>query len=342
MEMEMEMDGKSNDVTKVAKEDPSLSQAMALMEGNNCSNGSDTKEGGDNRLDGEGVIVKKQNVAMAMGTEFLDFPISFAPLSPPVFQTKANKVWGVCSRDVSTRCHDMERVVDSIIVRGSYVVHGCGDTIAYHKKRAHEEKGCGFAGTTAALLDHSAAQHEWPTTRFQYYKAFDVPVKASVHVLRGGEDGHPFLLHVVPLDSTPLHGVSLFGCSVGFSWFKGHYQASTLDTIRSTSLSDRLPTNYFLTVPKACRGGGARVVLSVTIDTEMVYGDDDELEEENEDDESCNKEEDEDEDSDEDEDNETSDEDDESYNNKEEEEEEIEITMRIMRLATRMMKVGRR
>nr|CDM80851.1 unnamed protein product [Triticum aestivum] len=312
MEMEMEMDGKSNDVTKVAKEDPSLSQAMALMEGNNCSNGSDTKEGGDNRLDGEGVIVKKQNVAMAMGTEFLDFPISFAPLSPPVFQTKANKVWGVCSRDVSTRCHDMERVVDSIIVRGSYVVHGCGDTIAYHKKRAHEE-------------------HEWPTTRFQYYKAFDVPVKASVHVLRGGEDGHPFLLHVVPLDSTPLHGVSL-----------GHYQASTLDTIRSTSLSDRLPTNYFLTVPKACRGGGARVVLSVTIDTEMVYGDDDELEEENEDDESCNKEEDEDEDSDEDEDNETSDEDDESYNNKEEEEEEIEITMRIMRLATRMMKVGRR
>ncbi|VAH71272.1 unnamed protein product [Triticum turgidum subsp. durum] len=156
MEMEMEMDGKSNGVTKVAKEDPSLSQAMGLMEGNNNSNGSETKEGGDNRLDGEGVIVKKQNVAMAMGTEFLDCPICSAPLSPPTFQcalghfvclncrdklleTKANKVWGVCSRDVSTRCHDMKRVVDSIIVPCSYAVHGCGDTIAYHKKRTHEE-----------------------------------------------------------------------------------------------------------------------------------------------------------------------------------------------------------
>nr|CDM80538.1 unnamed protein product [Triticum aestivum] len=160
-----------------------------------------------------------------------------------LLETKENKVWGVCSRDVSTRCHDMERVVDSIIVPCSYAVHGCGDTIAYHKKRAHEE---------------------------------------------------------------------------------GHYQASTLDTIRSTSLSDRLPTNYFLTVPKACRGGGTRVVLSVTIDTEMVYGDDDELEEEDEDDESYNKEEDEDEDNDEDEDDETSDEDDESYNNKEEEAQEDE------------------
>ena len=63
------------------------------------------------------------------------------------------------------------------------------------------EKGCGFAGTTAALLDHFAAQREWPTTCFQYYKAFDVPVKASVHVLRGGEDGLFFLLHVASLDS---------------------------------------------------------------------------------------------------------------------------------------------
>lgn len=180
----------------------------------------------------------------------------------------------MCSRDVSTRCHGMERVVESIIVPCSYAMHGCGDTIAYHKKRAHvevclhapcfcPEKGCGFAGMTAALLDHFAAQHEWPTTRCQYYKPFDIPVKAPVHVLRGGQDGHghPFLLHVASLDSTPLHGISLvcigqhaapyskFGCSVGFSWFKGHYQASTLDTIRRTSLSDGLPTDYFLTVP---------------------------------------------------------------------------------------------
>ena len=120
------------------------------------------------------------------------------------------------------------------------------------------------------------------------------------------------MLHIALLDSSPLHGVSLvcvephareskFGCSVGFSWFKGHYQATTLAAIRSTSLSDGLPTDYFLTVPDACRQGGTRVVLTVTIDTEVVYGDDDELEEEDDDDESYNEEED-DGDSDEDED----------------------------------------
>ena len=69
---------------------------MALMEGNNNNNDRETKEEGDHRLDGEGVIVKKQNVAMATGTEFLDFPISFAPLSPPVFQVIGLMQFRVC------------------------------------------------------------------------------------------------------------------------------------------------------------------------------------------------------------------------------------------------------
>jgi E3 ubiquitin-protein ligase SIAH1 len=215
----------------------------------------------------------------------------------------------------------MERVVDSIVVPCTYADHGCAEMIPYHQKREHEEacprapcfcpeKGCGFAGTTEALLDHFVGTHHWPMTRFQYYMPFDIQVKAGVHVLRGSKDGHLFLLRMVWLDS-PLHGVSLVRvephaceskswCSVGFSWFKGHYQISMLDEIRSTSLSDGLPTDYFLTVPEACRGGGARVVMRVTIDTKGVYGDGDEPEEDNED-ESYSEEEDDDSDSNDDE-----------------------------------------
>ncbi|XP_051223196.1 E3 ubiquitin-protein ligase SINA-like 7 [Lolium perenne] len=290
------------------------------------------KEGGDGRQEGEGIVVKKQNVAMGM--DVLDCPGCSTPLRPPIFQCSMGhfvcsscrdklpkKACSVCSWAILNRCHGMERVVDSIVVPCTYADHGCAEMISYHQKREHEEacprapcfcpeKGCGFAGTTEALLDHFVGTHDWPMTRFQYYMPFDIQVKAGVHVLRGSKDGHLFLLRMVWLDS-PLHGVSLVRvephaceskswCSVGFSWFKGHYQISMLDEIRSTSLSDGLPTDYFLTVPEACRGGGARVVMRVTIDTKGVYGDGDEPEEDNED-ESYSEEEDDDNDSDDDE-----------------------------------------
>ncbi|CAM0947037.1 unnamed protein product [Alopecurus aequalis] len=301
-----------------------------LMEGNK------TKEGGDGRQEGEGILVKKQHVSMGM--DVLDCPMCSTPLSPPIFQCSMGhfvcsacrdklpkKACGMCFRAVSNRCHGMERVVASIAVSCSYAVHGRDNVMAYHQKGEHEatcrhapcfcpERGCVFAaGTTEALLDHFAAAHEWSTTRFQYYVSFDIPVKAGVHILRGGEDGHLFLLHVALLDPSPLQGISLvrveprtreskFGCSVGFSWFKGHYQVSTLAAIRSMSLSDGLPTDYFLTIPEACRGGGARVVLSVTIDTEVVYGGDEDESYNEEDDDDDDSDQDEEEDNDEDED----------------------------------------
>ncbi|KAK1661549.1 hypothetical protein QYE76_049708 [Lolium multiflorum] len=238
------------------------------------------KEGGDGRQEGEGIVVKKQNVAMGM--DVLDCPGCSTPLRPPIFQCSMGhfvcsscrdklpkKACSVCSWAILNRCHGMERVVDSIVVPCTYADHGCAEMIPYHQKREHEEacprapcfcpeKGCGFAGTTEALFDHFVGTHDWPMTRFQYYVPFDIQVKAGVHVLRGSKDGHLFLLRMASLDS-PLHGVSLVRvdphaceskswCSLGFSWFKGHYQISMLDVIRSTSLSDGLPTDYFLTV----------------------------------------------------------------------------------------------
>jgi hypothetical protein len=123
-----------------------------------------------------------------------------------------------------------------------------------------------------------------------------------VHVLycrRGEDKGDDVFLLYVSHPESPLHTVSLvrvhphapesrFGCSVGFSWYEGHYQVSTMDKIPTTSLSEGLPANYLFLVSEArLGGGGGRVVLRVTIDKEMVYGDNyDKLFEEDDDDES--------------------------------------------------------
>lgn len=270
---------------------------------------------GDGRQQGEGIIVKQQHVTMGM--EVLDCPVCSTPLSPPIFQCSLGhficspcrddlpgRACAVCSRPVSGRCHGMEGVVASVVVPCSYAAHGCTNVTAYHEKAEHEEacphapcfcpeKGCGFEGSTTALLNHFTTQHKWPKTVFKYFEPFDVPVKAGVHVLHGcSEDGDKnndsdlFLLHMGSLDSS-LHRVSLvrvqahapeymIGCSLGFSWFRGHYQVATLDMIQSSSLSKRLPKGCaFCIVPEVQRRGGGRVVLSVTIGTETEKDEDD-------------------------------------------------------------------
>lgn len=193
---------------------------------------------------------------------------------------KKKKACSVCSRAVSRRCHGMERVVESIVVPCSNAAHGCTAMMAYGEKAEHEEvcphapcfcpeQGCGFAGTTEALLNHFAAEHEWPVTAFKYVEPFDVPVKAGMHVLHGSEeyeededdDSDLFLLHVGPPDTT-LRVVSLvrvqahapeydIGCSASFSWFRGQTQVATLDTIRTSSLSSGVcPTAASASYPR--------------------------------------------------------------------------------------------
>ncbi|KAF7020801.1 hypothetical protein CFC21_033853 [Triticum aestivum] len=258
-------------------------------------------------------VVKKQNVTMAM--EVFDCPVCSTPLRPPVFQCALGHF--VCSpcRDklpdskcqacsgvvLKSSCYGIERIVESILVPCPYAEHGCTDMITYYLKGEHKqacphepcycpEPGCGFAGTTAALLDHFTSQHKWPTTVFKYYVPFDLIAKPGMHVLRA-QDGNLFLLNVSSPESV-LHGISLvriqpkvselsrFGCSVGFSCWKGHYQLSSLDAITSTSLSDGLPkSSFFSFVPKSS------AVLTVTIDMELMCDiNDDELEEETSDD----------------------------------------------------------
>ncbi|CAM0879754.1 unnamed protein product [Alopecurus aequalis] len=292
-----------------------LLQAMALLEGNSCSTGRKMEEGGEGPQAGEDVVSKKHGIVI-MGTDLLDCPVCSTPLSPPIFQCSmghffcsacreklsgTEKACGVCSKPVSDRCHGVERIVHSILVPCSFHVHGCTGVIPYHQKAEHEKgcphapcfcpvKGCGFAGTTVALLDHFTAQHEWPTTAFKYFEPFNVPVKVGVYVLHGsGEDkdndSNLFLLQVGAPDS-PLHTVSLVrvqahaheytvGCHVGFSWFRGQHQAVVLEVIRTSSLSDGLPKCCFCIVPAVSRVSRRPIVLRVTIGIEMEEDEDD-------------------------------------------------------------------
>uniref|UniRef100_A0A0E0MQT6 Uncharacterized protein n=1 Tax=Oryza rufipogon TaxID=4529 RepID=A0A0E0MQT6_ORYRU len=53
-----------------------------------------------------------------------------------------------------------------------------------------------------------------------------------------------------------------FRCSVEF---EGHCQASTLESVKISSLSDGLPKDRFFSVPKQ-QDGNAGVVLGITVD----------------------------------------------------------------------------
>jgi E3 ubiquitin-protein ligase SIAH1 len=185
-----------------------------------------------------------------------------------------------------------------------FAKNGCTKKIAYFNKKKHEkacrhgpcfcpEPGCGFSGPAATLPDHFTDCHKWPNTAFKYYAQFGLRLKPGPHVLRA-QDGTAFLMNVVAAEPFG-HAISLvcvqpeatespFGCSVVFSCFTGHHQISTLAAVRCSSLADGLPKDAFCIVPKA--SGGTHVVLQTTIDTELVYDVEDELEDEDDEDES--------------------------------------------------------
>jgi E3 ubiquitin-protein ligase SIAH1 len=147
------------------------------------------------------------------------------------------------------------------------------------------DSGCSFTGTMAPLLFHFTIHHKWPSKKFNYNKPFDLPVKPGPSLLNALDD-HLFLMNIEPLE--PLgHAISLvcvqpdgresrYGCSVEFSCFKGHNQTSTLEAVKSSSLLDGLPKEYFCIVPHASDRSSP-----VMLRTELVYDEvDDELEDE--------------------------------------------------------------
>uniref|UniRef100_A0A0D9WCY1 RING-type E3 ubiquitin transferase n=1 Tax=Leersia perrieri TaxID=77586 RepID=A0A0D9WCY1_9ORYZ len=123
----------------------------------------------------------------------LDCGVCYNPLKPPIYQCEVGHV--VCSpcheRMTPTptchvcrvpvtggayrRCHAMERLVSSIHVACPHAAHGCAAAPPYHDLESHLDTcphapnchcpgdGCGFVGSTTALLAHfAAAAHGWP------------------------------------------------------------------------------------------------------------------------------------------------------------------------------------
>ncbi|KAG2547183.1 putative E3 ubiquitin-protein ligase SINA-like 6 [Panicum virgatum] len=265
---------------------------------------------------------KVDGVRMAMGA--LDCPVCYEPLKPPILQCGVGhlicnsccarlKKCPLCPRTAFERCYGMERVVESIEVPCCFANNGCTKKITYFNKKMHEkacrhgpcfcpEPGCGFIGPAVALANHVANHHKWPSMKFKYFEQFNLTLQPGPLVLHA-PDGNVFLMNMTPVE--PLgHTISLvciqpeatdsrFGCSMVFSCFTGHHQISTLDAVRSSSLSDGMPKDFFCIVPKS---RGIDIFLRTTIDNELVYEDEDELEDEDDDDESYDEDEDEEED----------------------------------------------
>ncbi|KAF8765996.1 hypothetical protein HU200_007931 [Digitaria exilis] len=158
--------------------------------------------------------------------EALECSICYLPLKPPIFQCVNGHV--VCSpcRDklkatgrgschvcrgaiggYNSRCHAMERVVESVHVPCPHAVHGCVAKVAYHDRRRHQEacphapchcpgEACGFAGSTAALRDHVASAHGWPVeVEPSLHSPFSVRLRDGFNFVVS-VDGDHFLLNV--------------------------------------------------------------------------------------------------------------------------------------------------
>uniref|UniRef100_A0A0A9FGD6 RING-type E3 ubiquitin transferase n=1 Tax=Arundo donax TaxID=35708 RepID=A0A0A9FGD6_ARUDO len=262
--------------------------------------------GAQEQEEGEcGPVVKRRKAAagtdVSMELDFLDCPVCFHPLRPPIFQCAVGHV--VCSSCLAklpdrchccslttgyNRCYIIEHVVDSTKVPCSYDNLGCTQKITYYEKEDHEkvcphapcfcpETGCSFSGSTMMLLDHFSAKHKWhsASARLSYNKAFRIHISLGSTVLQS-EEGHLFLVNMV-LESLggcisvfcvqPHITKSNFECRLIASCPEMSYSQVTQFQTRSTNLFDALPKDCFLFVaPKVLlRGTGTNVTAMVSV-----------------------------------------------------------------------------
>uniref|UniRef100_A0ACD5VCK6 Uncharacterized protein n=1 Tax=Avena sativa TaxID=4498 RepID=A0ACD5VCK6_AVESA len=222
------------------------------------------------------------NVSIEVKT--LDCPICFEPLRPPIFQCSVghcicsschdkqlDKKCHLCSDRTSfKRCFAMEHVVQSVISPCSNAKYGCTEKVTYYQKEEHEsacqtapcfcpESGCGFAGSTKVLLDHLTTQHKCPFTALPDSYTASLRLQPGLNALRCTETSYFFLFSMA---SEPFgHAISVvcvqptvtepnFTCNMKYDCTMTSYCESTSCDIRSSSLSDGLPTGYDLILPK--------------------------------------------------------------------------------------------
>ena len=186
------------------------------------------------------------------------------------------------------RCFGMEHVVQSVAFPCSNAKYGCREGHAYYQKEGHEQmcpyapcfcpaSDCSFAGPTTELLDHLTISHYSPCTDLPDSGVVSLRLEPGIHVLphRSRSTNYFFLLNMY---SEPFgYGISVvciqpkvtetkFTCSMNYECSMTGYCESSSCQIKSSTLSDGLPTDYDLILPKGKVSGDRKVImLRVTI-----------------------------------------------------------------------------
>ncbi|VAH55788.1 unnamed protein product [Triticum turgidum subsp. durum] len=263
---------------------------------------SSSKRKAEAQREGES-SAKRLNVTVGM--EHLDCPICLKPLRPPILQCSVGHF--VCSHccthqldgkchlcSVETtfeRCFGMEHVVESVTVACSNEMYGCAETVTYYKKEEHKEAcpyapcfcpepGCGFAGPTKVLLEHFTTQHKCPLTTLPDSGTVSLCLQPGLHVLQCTRNSYFFLLsmasepfgHVISVVCVkPNRRKSKFTCNLSYDCITTGCCGSTNCHIRSSSLSDGLPTVYALILPKGKVSDDANgIMLRATINQQTL------------------------------------------------------------------------
>ncbi|XP_048567431.1 E3 ubiquitin-protein ligase SINA-like 7 [Triticum urartu] len=186
------------------------------------------------------------------------------------------------------RCFGMEHVVQSVAFPCSNAKYGCREGHAYYQKEGHEQvcpygpcfcpaSDCSFTGLTHELLDHLTIYHMSPCTDLPYHGTVALRLEPGIHVLapRNKGNNHFFMLNMEPerlgyaisvVCVQPNATEPKFTCSMSYDCSGTGYCGSASCQIKSSTLSDGLPTDYDLIPPKRKISGDRKfIMLRITI-----------------------------------------------------------------------------
>uniref|UniRef100_A0ACD5VJI3 Uncharacterized protein n=1 Tax=Avena sativa TaxID=4498 RepID=A0ACD5VJI3_AVESA len=272
---------------------------VKLEEGEVMQDGGD---GGGSALVAVETMTEPAQVDIRMDVALLHCHSCHLPLRPPVFKCDAaghimcfycGAGHGeICSR-ASTRCPELDAVVNATKVPCPYRAFGCEQYVVYHGAADHQlscqctpcscpESGCPFVGSRGMLLDHIAAAHSRLAVTVRYGRSSNLsfPLSQSWHVLVAEEDKSVFLVSLgglgaataVSLVCVREHDVPApqFWCKL-FVEFPGEDKDKLVlmaSTVSSSTLTDGVPApgqGMFLAVPQELLSG-EMLALNIRID----------------------------------------------------------------------------